>query len=381
MYNIIFLEDVLSYGGARKSTIELVSRLSTYMPVKIIDINGSCLPFIRACQDAKVAIQVLDPKRSPLILSSNDILKKIYNYICYIFYAIKINRIIRKITSNDEQNLFVVNNSRVLLFLLKKPSNAQIALFARGWFMNRQISKIDRYLYRKLVDRYICVSESTRQAIYGAGLADLKSLFVVHNAIDEQSLNSNIYENGSGHDCLKILLSGGFLPSKGHQIAIEIAKELKEKGVTFKMILTGIIYESPASSAFYEIIKRNIISSGLTDVVEIVVNKHDVIEYFRWCDVFIHPSSTEGLPRVIMEALILKKAVVANAVGGVTDYILDGFTGIIVNYNNVNDYVAGILKLWNDKELYKKITENGYSLIKECFSAERQIEAMRRALK
>lgn len=381
MYNIIFLEDVLSYGGARKSTVELASRLNTYMPVKIFDINGSCHPFINACQDAKVDIQVLDPKNSPLILSSNSVFQRLYNYLYYFFYVIKVNRIISKTTSNDEQNLFVLNNSRVLMFLLKKPRNAQIALFARGWFTHRQISRIDRFLYKKLVDRFICVSESTRQAIYGAGLADMKSLFVVHNAIEEQKLNTKVYVDGNGKECLKILLSGGFLPSKGHQTAIEIAKALKDKGITFKMILTGIIYESPASSVFYEKIKGDIISLGLTDVVETVVNKHDVIEYFRWCDVFIHPSSTEGLPRVIMEALILKKAVVANAVGGVTDYILDGFTGIIVNYNNVDDYVSGILKLWNNKELYRKITENGYSLVKECFSAERQIEAMRRAMK
>lgn len=175
-------------------------------------------------------------------------------------------------------------------------------------------------------------------------------------------------------DCI-IMMAAGFLPTKGIHIAIEIAKKLKELGFKYKMLIAGIIYSSYKSQIYYNQILDMINKYELKDNVNLIINKNNVIDFFKCADVVIHPSDTEGLPRVVMEAMILQKPVIANAVGGVTDYILDGFTGFITKYNNVDDYVRYIMLLKNDAVLYKTISERAYDLVKHNYTVEKQVES------
>ena len=106
-----------------------------------------------------------------------------------------------------------------------------------------------------------------------------------------------------------------------------------------------------------------------------------MISYFNACDILIHPSETEGLPRVIMEAMILRKPVVANAVGGVSDYILNGFTGFLPHHNCVKEYADYVQKLIENEKLYNFIADNGYNLVKTSFTEENQLKSLYKVFK
>lgn len=376
---ILFLEYVQTFGGARKSTIELANRLRKNYEIEIIDIHGSCTPFLNACKELSLPLWIVEKKDEPIILSSNIIWKKIWNLFRFFVHAFKINIKLRFKLNQEGDCLVVVNNSKVLSYLFFKPSNVKIALFARGWFLPQQISKKDRYLYRRLVDKYICVSEATRYAVHSAGLAPLNQINVVQNAIDIEHYEK-VQPFETGNNKLKLLFSGGFLPTKGQLVAIEIAKRLRDKGVDFEMILTGIIYKGEVSKKYYKLIRNTIVNEHLESYVSIVVDKNDVSSYFKWCDIFVHPSDTEGLPRVVMEAMACKKVVVANAVGGVTDYILHGFTGFLTRHNNVDDYVEYIMMLNGNKSLMESMSTNAYNLVATCFTEKQQMEQMNKAL-
>lgn len=371
---IIFLEAVQNYGGARISTVELAERLSNKHEVFIIDFYGSCKPFIDAVIEKKIDYKIVDKRSEPYILhSNNNILSKIFNLVFYFFHWIKLNNEIKKIVKSQNPDFIVVNNAKTLSTLAFYKNKKFITLyFARGWFLNKTISKFNKLLYKKLVNRFICVSEATRHAIYSGGMAKLDQLSVVHNAINENLLpkeTANLTYN-----TFKILHAGGFLPEKGQHVSIEIAKILKERGNNFTMILAGIIYKGEKSDKYFNNILNKIKEYDLEKEVIIVNNKSNVIPYFRACDAVIHPSSTEGLPRIVMEAMVLKKPVIANAVGGVIDYILNGYTGYIAEFNNPLDYVNHLEKLMNDKIQYQFITNNAYSLVTNTFTEEAQIK-------
>ena len=180
---------------------------------------------------------------------------------------------------------------------------------------------------------------------------------------------------------VKILFAGGFLPTKGQRVAIGVAKSLVKEGLPFEMILAGIIYKGDVSQRYHDEIKKEIIDLQLQDKVRLVVNNNDIRNLFDWCDIFCHPSDTEGLPRVVMEAMSMAKPVLANAVGGVTDYILNDYTGIITHHNDVDDYVAGIKRLCEDADLYYKITQRAFELVSETYSEEAQLNQFGRLLK
>lgn len=374
---IIFLEAVQDYGGARISTLELAERLAKTNFVSVIDLYGSCKPFTNACKDKNIELQIVDYRDKPFIIkSSSNKLITLINLLRFVPHVISINKKLNTLISNFEADYIILNNSKVLSFLFYKKTKAKTIFFARGWFIKKQISLIDRILYRHLVNKFVCISEATRQALYCSELARLENLYVVHNAIEEKALPTEIAEIADSENCIKLIHCGGFLPTKGQHISIEIAKELKAKDIKFKLILAGIIYQGHSSIEYYKKITNLIKKYQLESKVLLITNKSNVIDYIRACDILIHPSETEGLPRVVMEAMILKKPVIANPVGGVTDYILNGYTGFLAKHNDINDYVYNIYQLTSNKTLYNFVSSNAYSLIKNSFTPEMQTEKL-----
>ena len=379
---IVFLENVIDFGGARKSTIELAKNLSSDHQAYLVDVHGTCRPFMDACNESGVNLEILIKQDSQIIMTdSRNIFSRLLKYIRFFFVTLKARKKLGSFFRQFKPDYVVVNNTKVLPLLFRNKFGSKVILFARGWFMPQQINSRDRFLYKHLVDRYCCVSEATRYALVSAGIGNLYNTFVVHNSINLQKMqNVEPADIKAGPDDTKILVSGGFLPSKGIHIAVETARRLKENGFTFKMIITGVVYDYRGSKAYYRKILEMIEEYALTDHIQLEIGRSSVLQFFKASDIFMHPSDTEGLPRVIMEAMAFRVPVVANAVGGVIDYVLDGYTGVITRYNNVEDYVNAIMRISADPALRKRITDNAYELIETCYKPEQQVSAFERSL-
>lgn len=377
--NIIFLEAVQNFGGARKSTLELAKRLKDRgNNILIIDFWGSCIPFVEKAQEFELALDFIDKRDTPFLLSDGNRFRILGNYCTFLFLWLRYRKIIRSKISNFQANVIVVNNTKTLS-LLSKSSQYKIAYFARGWFLPKSINRINKFLIKKLVSIYIAVSQSTRQAIYAGGYAPLDKIYVVQNAFEfhdksnsKAEKENNFWHKSESDRPFVLLHSGGFLQSKGHLLIVEIAKRLKEERVKFKIYMTGIIYKGNQSKQFYDEVIHEINQYGLSDCIEIVLNKSDVKEYFLLADVLLHPSETEGLPRVVMEAMAYGKPVIGNPVGGMTDFIINNYTGYLTNYNDIDDYIRYTLSLINDKGLYERLSINARSLIKSTYTPDNQ---------
>lgn len=380
---ITFLEAVQNFGGARKSTLELAARLQNQgNQVQIIDFWGSCKPFLEEAQKLEIEIKVIDKRDAPIVLGSSNKLKTLKNYVSYFFTWLSYRKKVVQLIEESNSELIVVNNMKTLS-LLKRSKKYQIAYFARGWFLPKTVPTINKIIIKKLVDVYIGVSQATRQALFAGGFAKLKKIYVVPNAIDfkktQEYLNSKSAISTWGLQDEKrpliLMHCGGFLESKGQHITIEIAKILREKNIDFKIKLVGIIYKGQASQNYYNKITNDIEINDLKEYFEIILNQPNVLKYFAECDILIHPSSTEGLPRVAMEAMCLGKPVIGNAVGGMTDFILNGHSGFLTNYNNLDDYIKYILLLYSDKSLYDSISLNSKRIIESGYTERNQYES------
>src|SRR5690606_15800486 len=120
--------------------------------------------------------------------------------------------------------------------------------------------------------------------------------------------------------------------------------------------------------------------ANLQNYFELILNQSDVLEYFDQVDVLVHPSHTEGLPRVTMEAMAFGKPVIGNSVGGMTDYIVNHYTGYLTNFNHVSDYVEAILELVENKAQYQFLSNNAENLIKNGYTPEQQVKSFLKIL-
>ena len=67
----------------------------------------------------------------------------------------------------------------------------------------------------------------------------------------------------------------------------------------------------------------------------------------------------------------MKKPVVATNVGGVPEMMIDGKTGFLVEQGNYNQIIDKLSLLFGDKELAKKMGNEGRKFVEETFNWER----------
>ena len=83
-----------------------------------------------------------------------------------------------------------------------------------------------------------------------------------------------------------------------------------------------------------------------------------VIEFLSSIDIFLLLSGLEGLGQSIIEAMIMKKPVIASNVGGIPEIVKDGETGFLVDIGDSEKITFLINELISNSNLKEKIISN-----------------------
>lgn len=131
--------------------------------------------------------------------------------------------------------------------------------------------------------------------------------------------------------------------------------------------------------------------------IDIMLEKHQVIELYSHADVFCCPSIYEPFGIINIEAMACKTAIVASAVGGIKEVVVPGETGILIPleqqteapFEPVNpdkfsrDLAHGINQLINDDDLRTKMAENSRKRVEDYFdwvAIAKQVEELYKSL-
>src|SRR3989339_223366 len=93
----------------------------------------------------------------------------------------------------------------------------------------------------------------------------------------------------------------------------------------------------------------------------------DVARIVSMFDVFVLSSISEGASITLIEAMILKKAIVATKVGGNPELVLDGKTGLLVPSQDAESLSKAVLSLLSDEEKRIAMGNEGCARAKELF--------------
>lgn len=376
---ILFLEASQSFGGAQKSTLDIASQLQRIgHQILIVDFWGSSEEFIQEIKVYNLNYMILENRQDSIIISNPVLSKKIRNGLKFTYKNIIYRNKLKDIINEFSPDIVSVHNIKCLS-ILERNAAYKIDYIERGWSGSHQTSRLKRFFLKKFKPRIITVSQASRQAVFTAGIENLENIKVMHDAIDDNVYLSEVRAPSTidfSNQPIRLLHSGGFISTKGQHVAIEVARELKRKSIEFELVLMGVIYPSQASKDYYNYLLKLIEKYKLTDQVTMVVNQYDVLDYFSKCHVLIHPSATEGLPRVALEALSFGKPVIANPVGGVIDVVINNVTGYITDYNDIEQYVEFITKYINTPSIYQMQSKNAKMLIKNNYLKSNQKELL-----
>lgn len=113
---------------------------------------------------------------------------------------------------------------------------------------------------------------------------------------------------------------------------------------------------------------------GIRGRVEFKGSRGDVPEILAQSDVFVLASKTETLPISILEAMRAGLPVVASDVGGVSEEVVDGETGILVSPGSVEELSAALCRLLADKGMRLSMGRAGRTRFEQMFRADKMIE-------
>jgi glycosyltransferase involved in cell wall biosynthesis len=85
------------------------------------------------------------------------------------------------------------------------------------------------------------------------------------------------------------------------------------------------------------------------------------------------PSSTEGLPNILLEAMACGTPILTTSVGAIPDIIRNGETGFLLKSNDAKHTADKIVELFNEQRLLEEVGHKAYQWVRENFSEEETI--------
>lgn len=234
---------------------------------------------------------------------------------------------------------------------------------------------LDLHYTRRYFDKVQAVSFDIREKLNGK--IDPAKLVTIHNSINSadttitRSAHEIRSELGIGENQPIIGSAGRMVPVKGYDSFLRAARMILEKRPETKFILAG---DGPLLQELTDTARE----IGIQKYVMFLGFRDDPLDVINALDVFVVCSHNEGIPTVLLEAMALRKAVVATNVGGIPEIIRDHVSGLLVKPGDAAGLASACMRILDKPAVREKLENESEKRIKEEFTSEVQTERVLR---
>lgn len=198
----------------------------------------------------------------------------------------------------------------------------------------------------KKADIIIAQNEEMKEELVKMLCLNNEKVIIRYNPVNRDYILTNALQPSpyEEQETIKYIWTGNFMPSgsKGQDILVKAFKLVKEKIPNAHLYLLGMRFET---SNFYNQIENFIGANNLTDSVHFVEFQKNPYPWIKYADCFVLPSRIEGLPNALIDAMVLKKPVVATTcIPIISRIVKNGYNGILVQPENYKDMAEAMLK-------------------------------------
>ncbi|MDY6853501.1 MAG: glycosyltransferase family 4 protein [Thermodesulfobacteriota bacterium] len=232
-----------------------------------------------------------------------------------------------------------------------------------------------------ITDKMITLTEGEKQEHIQFNVAKPHKFVVIPSGVRIENLIKNNYmadelKTKMGIPSTDSIVGtiGRLVEVKGHRYFIDAARLVLDKipKVTFMLVGDGHLMEGLTHQSSSIGIKEKVIFTGW---------RSDIPHLINLFDIFVLPSLNEGMGRVLVEAMAMRKPIVASSVGGILDLVKDGSNGILFPQGDTDAMAEAIIKLLMDKELAKKMGEEGKKRVYPAYELSIMIKSIEQLYK
>lgn len=225
-----------------------------------------------------------------------------------------------------------------------------------------------------MVDHFIAVSAANAQYLVESKRYAPRKITVIHNGCDlsrfkpaapaDPGLRAAL---GIRDRDLVLLAPGRLEPQKGHRVLLEAMPRILAAFPAARLVCVG-------DGSLRVELERQTQASRIEHSVHFVGFRSDLPNWFAIADVVVLASFWEGLPLVAIQALSAGRPIVATAVDGTPEVVINGKTGVTVPPGDPARLAEAVCDLLAHPDRRGELAAAGRRWVEERFSCERMVE-------
>jgi colanic acid/amylovoran biosynthesis glycosyltransferase len=169
---------------------------------------------------------------------------------------------------------------------------------------------------------------------------------------------------------LAMLAAGRLHPVKDHAFLVRACRLLKDREVPFECVIAG---EGPERASIESLIR----DLALTAEVRLVghLSRPDLDRCYARADLVVLTSRSEGIPLVLMEAMARGKTVLAPAITGIPELVLDGKNGFLYRPGSIEDFAARVALVHDAQSAFGSYAQAARQHVLQHFNRDKNLAA------
>lgn len=273
---------------------------------------------------------------------------------------------LRRVLKRHQPDLVHLHSTKagVVGRLVARMLGLPVIFTAHGWAFTDGVSARQAALYchiekfmARFANRIIAVSDYDRQLALNAGVGSPALITTIHNGMPSVTVSSppTAHKNAVP----RIIMVARFDAPKNQKDLLLALHSLKDQPWQLELVGDGALLAQTRALADY---------LGLADRVEFPGTCNDVAERLARSDIFALVSNWEGLPLSVLEAMRAGLPVVASDVGGVSEAVIAGETGLLAARADTTTLAAHLKSLLDSPDTRQKMGQAGRARFESGFT-------------
>lgn len=221
------------------------------------------------------------------------------------------------------------------------------------------------------VERFVANSKNVAQSLIDCGIAP-ERVCIVNEGVEIPRLPSSEQKYGSRthwgvkNDEFLFGCASVFVPEKGQRHLIEALASVRKSHPEARLLLAG---DGQCRGELQSLAKR----LGQWDAVLFPGFVNDVSKVYDALDAFVFPSEFEGLGTALQSGMAAGLPSISTTRGALAEVVDHERTALVAEPNG-KEFASAMLRVMNDADLRKKLSEAGRREVQERFSAARMVD-------
>ena len=232
-------------------------------------------------------------------------------------------------------------------------------------------------------DGLIAISAFVAKTAERADLG-LQKIHTVFNSLNPADWDHTISpetvrsEFGIADDMTALATVSRLSPWKGQTELLKALALVKQRNPNFRLLLVGEddIRATPGHYSYTAELHQITRELGLEEQVIFTGFRKDVKQIMAACDIYTMPSFEEPFGMVFLEAMAMKRPVIAIVSGGVPEFVEHGKAGLLSVHKDIDSLAEHILTLVENPELRRRMGEYGRRRVEETYNAAKMAREM-----